>query len=708
MSRDVPDLDPLLDPESVAVVGASPDSWYASNLIDNLLEFGFEGALHLVNPGRDEAWGRPCHDSIADVPEVVDLAVVSVPREHVVGVVEAAGRRGVPAALVIAAGFAEADEEGAALERDLAAAAAEHGVRVCGPNCIGLLNGRAGTVLTSTCTRAPDSGRIALLSQSGALAFTTFYERATDEDTDFAYVVSTGNEADLTMADYVAYAAADPAVDVVCAYVEGLDDPRRFVAAAREATRSGTPVLTVKIGRSEVASAAAASHTGAVVGSDAVWDGALRQAGVERVPDVPDLIGRASAHAAFDPPASDRVCVASTSGGLATLLADLADERGLSLPALSEDTEAALLDMDELLTFGELHNPADVRGYGADVLPEIAGHLFADDRFDAYLFAVGLSAVNDRAAAIADDLIEVVERAEDPVVLLWTGRREPADRDDPQPYERLRRAAPLFYDPADAVDALASLVDARAARARLDATPTVTPGTPAGTVPDRDGVLPWRAATDLLAAYGVEPVETRLAADADGAVAAAEAIGFPVVAKVDAPAVPHRGRVGAVRTDLGDADAVRAGHDAVRTAARTAAPDAGIEGVLVQRQVDAGVEALVGATRDPEFGPVVTVGAGGRAVEALDDTAHLLAPAAPAAVRTALDRTSLPARAAAAGVDDALDDLAAVAARVSELVAEHDRVAELDLNPVGLTDRGTAVVDALVRVVGTRDGDQQN
>ncbi|ESS07317.1 MAG: succinyl-CoA ligase like flavodoxin domain protein, partial [uncultured archaeon A07HB70] len=417
-------LDALYAPSSVAVVGASPDSWYASNTVDNLLEYGYDGDLYLVNPSREEAWGRPCYDSIRDVPTVVDLAVVSVPREYVVDVVGDAGDVGVPCALVISAGFGEADDEGERAEAALARTAREAGIRVVGPNCIGFASGRTGTVLTPTCSRAPAPGRIGLASQSGALAFATFFERGADADVDFAYVVSTGNEADLSVTDHVAYMADDPDVDVVCAYVEGVDDPRAFVETARAATRSGTPVLVAKIGRSEAGRAAAASHTGSITGADAVWDDALEQAGAQRVPDVPDLVERASVHAAFDPPAGDRVAVASTSGGLATLLADLCEDRGLSLPPLADETERALLEMDDLLTFGEMHNPADVRGYGADAIDEIADLLFADD-YDAYLFAVGLSAVDERAGAIADDLVAVCDRADAPVVLLWTGRREP-------------------------------------------------------------------------------------------------------------------------------------------------------------------------------------------------------------------------------------------------------------------------------------------
>lgn len=706
-----PDLTPLYAPDTVAVVGASPDSWYSSQLMDNLLDYGFDGTVYPVNPSREEAWGRTCYDAVTDLPAVPDLAVVSVPREHAVGVVRDAGRMGVPAALVITAGFGEADDRGRELEAELAAVAAAEGIRVCGPNCIGLANAREGCVLTSTCSREPRPGSIALASQSGALAFTTFFERAADEDVHFSHLVSTGNEADLSLTDHVAYLRSQPAVDAVCAYVEGVDDPRRFAAVVRESTAAGTPVLAVKVGRSAVAETSARSHTGSLTGPDALWDAALWQAGAERVPDVPDLLWRARAHAAFDPPASNRVCVASTSGGLASLLADLADERGLTLPPLTDETEATLLDMDELLTFEGLHNPVDVRGYGADALPEIAEALFADDSFDAYVFAVGLPAVDERAADIADGLLAVAEMATDPVLFLWTGRKEPMGRSDPQPYERVRREVPLFYDPARCLDALASLRRFGEARDRVRAVDApvggdAADGSDAATVDDpsesklpADSLLDWPTAAELLGAFDVDLVETVRATDAADAAAAADRLGYPVVAKVDSPDVAHRAALGGVRTGLASPEAVRAAHDAVRDAVAERRPDAAVEGVLVQREVDGDAEFIVGATRDEAFGPTVTVGVGGTAVEERDDAVHLLAPVDPREVRAALDRTDLPGR--LRDTDASADDLADLVAAVGRLVAAREDVAELDLNPVVAGPDGLVAVDALVR---TRSG----
>lgn len=202
-------IETLLSPDSIAVVGASPDSWYASNLVENLGEYGYDGDVYYVNPGRNEVWNEPCYDALSDVPAVVDLAVVSVPRQYVLETVRETGELGVSSAIVITAGFAEADETGAELEDEIGELADEYGMAICGPNTIDVANTHDETVVTSTCSRKPEPDSIGLVSQSGALAFTTFYERAADEDLDFAYAVATGNEADLTLTDYVEYMAAD-------------------------------------------------------------------------------------------------------------------------------------------------------------------------------------------------------------------------------------------------------------------------------------------------------------------------------------------------------------------------------------------------------------------------------------------------------------------------------------------------------------------
>lgn len=698
----------LLEPNSVAVVGASPDNWYAAQLVDNLLEYGFDGSLHLVNPSRETAWERPCYDDLAALPDIPDLVVVCVPRSVAVDVVRSAAERGVPAALVISAGFAEADDEGEALQSELVDIADAHDIRIVGPNCIGVANALEGTVLTSTCSRSPEPGSIGLVSQSGALAFTTFFERAADEDVHFSHIVSTGNEAATSLTDVVAYLGAQDAVDVICTYVEGIDDAERFVGVADDVVRNGTPVLAIKVGQSSVAEAAMLSHTGSVTGADDVWEGAFAQAGVERVSDIPDLVGRASAHTAFDPPSSDRVCIASTSGGLASLLADMAVERDLTVPPIDGETEPRLLEMDELLTFGELSNPADIRGYGADVLPEIAEVLFADDDFDAYVFAVGLPATDERAETIADDLLVVAEMAADPVLFLWTGRKAPEEPTQTQPYERVRRETPLYYDPGRCLDALASLVRAGETRARALERPSratlledledIEESTETESLPS-DDVLSWKRTAELLEAYDIDVHPTALATDAEAAVDAAEEFGFPVVLKVDSPDVPHRTDADAVRTDLGDADAVREAYEQIVRNAREYVPDARINGVLIQPQAQAGVEALVGVIQDSAFGPVVTVATGGTAAELYDDAAVRVPPLSRQDALEAIDATTLGVRLAGHrdGRSRDVNALAEVLENVGRLCTAVDAVSELDLNPVLVHEDGVSIIDALVR-----------
>ena len=693
------ELDPLFDPSSLAIVGASPDSWYSSRITEHLTSYGYDGDYYLVNPNREEAWDRQCYDTVSDLPEVVDLVVVVVPREHVVDVVREAGEVGVPAALVITTGFSEADERGAELEAELEATAADYAISVAGPNCIGLANAQAGTVLTGLCSREPEPGHIGLASQSGALSFATFFENAADEDTHFSHVVSTGNEVDQSLADYVEYMAADPDVEVICTYIEGVTEPRRFIEVARETVATGTPVLAVKVGSSDVATAAAESHTGSLTGNDEVWDAAFGQAGIERVPDVPDLTSRASAHAAFDPPDSNRVCVASTSGGLATLLADLAEERGLDLPQLADETEQALLDDDALLTFGELNNPVDIRAQGAEVLPDVAETLFADDSFDAYVFGIGLSAVDADADTIADHLLEVGEMTDDPVIFLWTGRQEPADLDDPQPYERVRAEYPLFYEPTKSIDALASLVRFDEARDRLVGRPPFElDERPVSADLPGNRTITWSTATDLLENYGIDLPATRSASSSEEAARYASRIGTPVVMKVDSPDVAHRNRVGAVRVGVDSPSEAQRAYEEIVANVFEHDDEATIEGVLVQEMIEGGVEALVGASQDPNLGPVVTVGSGGTQVEALQDTTHLVAPFGEGDAYGALNRTDLPARFEHEfGSDASLDSLANLVTKVGNLVAKRRDVAELDLNPVMVRPERSVCVDAFVK-----------
>jgi acetyltransferase len=462
-------------------------------------------------------------------------------------------------------------------------------------------------------------------------------------------------------------------------------------------------VLTVKVGRSELAEAATLSHTGSVTGSDDAWRAAFEQTGVQRVPDIPDLLSRASAHTAYDSPDGNRVCIASTSGGLASLLADMAAERALTLPDIDGDTEQRLLDIEELLTYGGFANPADIRGYGAEVLPEIAEAVLADDAFDAYVFAIGLPGTDERAATIAADLETIVTAADDPVYVLWTGRKEPDDPTVTPPYARLRASVPVYEDPGRCLDAVASTTRYATDRDRLTGRPSRRDLASSLDVPPVDlpagRVLTWAETEPLLDAFDVPVVQTHLTTDAEAAVTAAEAVGYPVVVKVDSPTLPHRTDVGAVRVGLDSPAAVREAYHDVMDAALAQADETAVAGVLVQPMVDDGVEAMLGVAPGDVFGSLVSVGPGGVLVESLGEPRTLVPPFSREDARRAVDGTALADLLTERRDGDPLPVASVVdlLVNVGDLAASVDAVAELDLNPVVVSEDGPVAVDALVR-----------
>lgn len=697
--RESPDLKPLLSPESVAVVGASPDSWYSSQLMDNLLDYGFNDPVYPVNPNRERVWDRKCYDSISEVPETVDLVVVSVPREFVNQVVDNAGEMGIPAALIITAGFSESDRKGQRLETELESIVAKHSMVVCGPNCVGIANPLDETVLTSTCSRKPGKGSIGLVSQSGALAFTTFFERAADNDVDFAYLISTGNEVGLSVADYVDYLAGQDDVDVICTYIEGIDNPRRFMDAAKKARENDTPVLTVKVGRTEEAENASISHTGSLTGNDDIWQAALDQTGVERVDDITGLLTKASLHATAESPDSNRVCIASTSGGLASLLADLSAERDLELPSIEGTTQDNLQDIEDLLTYGDLHNPADIRGYGADVLEEIATIVFADDTYDSYVFAVGLPAVDERAEDIANQMINIQQMADDPVVFLWTGRKDPMKKEKTQPFERVQQEMPLFFDPKASIEALSSLVHFSPAETEELRYTIKSEGQ--NNISDEnstDKTLIWEEAESLLHEAGVNTIKTYTAKSSGEAVEMAKKIDNPVVLKVDSRDIHHRNDIGGVITNLERSDQVESAYGRILDKVEKFAPEATINGILVQPWIEHEIEAFIGMSRDQLFGPSITLGTGGTAVEIFEDSAICIPPFSKSVAMDAMRDTKIPALFGHHGVSDqSSEDFASMVESVGKLSNNNQNLLELDLNPIILVDGEWTAVDALVR-----------
>jgi acetyltransferase len=706
----VPDLQPLLAPRSIAIVGASTSNPYASRLLENLGHGGFTGTLYLINPRQASIGGHACHPSIEALPEVPDLAVLVVPQRAVLEVLDACGRRGIRAALIISAGFGEAGDAGRAAQADIRRIAQAHGMVVCGPNCLGIANTLAPAMVHSYTGLPVPRGNLALVSQSGAMAFASVLSPACDRGVGFGLVVSSGNEAVVDTPEYVRHFVRDPEIRVIGSLLEGLQPGRgrAFLDVAAEAADAGKPILVCKVGRSEVGARQVVSHTGSMTGSDAVYDAAFAQAGVIRVPDPDDLFEIASAFSRCPVPSGEGIAILSTSGGLGVVLADKCGVHGLELPPLSPETASALAGGEFFLVVGDLGNPLDIRGQGAQSLPTLLDLFIRDARYHIITVALGLPAVGDRAVKIARDLIDVAGKTDKPVIVLWMGSRldpdgNPSDADGFRTLERSR--VPIFSSPDKCFRAMHALVAyqrfrrRRAVATRDGALPGIDTAAARAFLAGRRGVLDEVDARRLLRGYGIAAPREAFAEDADAAARAADKIGYPVAVKLVSADVTHKTEAGAVTLGVRDERALREACAKMRAAVDRQRPGVRVRGLLVQEMVEDGREMIVGASTDPQFGPVVTCGLGGVLVEVLRDVQRAVPPFGADEARGMIAKLVGVATLgafrgrAAVNVDAAVD----VIRRVGQLAVDlQDLVAEVEINPLMVTPTGALAVDAVV------------
>lgn len=697
------DLLKLLEPRSIAIVGASARAGsFGERTARNLA--GFTGRLHLVNPRYDRLGERSCHSSIAALPEVPDMVVAATPMEACEGVVRDCAAAGVGALVMYAAGFAETGKpERIALQRRLVAMAREGGVRLVGPNCIGLTDYARGAEISFVAVprpaAPPSRPAIGIVSQSGNLGFAL--AQAVESGTQIGRVLTCGNSGDVDVADLVAALAEDPGCSAIALLFEGMAEPGRLIEAAGIAWRQDKPVIVHKLGTGEQGAQAAMSHTGSLAGAEAVYRAAFERAGMVFSESFEGLLELASFFSKARRPRAPGVAVVSTSGGAAIMAADRAEVRGVPLPQPGPEARAVL--EARIPEFGSARNPCDVTAQvlnDPDSLRDCMGALFADPAYGAVLVPNGYA--YDVATPRFRMMGELAARHDKAACVVWTtqwlegpGAREAESEERVALFRSMDRcmAAIAAWHAREAkrregipdMSRAAPPEALRAAATRLDAA--------------QGAVLTEREAKSILAAYGVPVVAETLATDADAALAAAEAAGYPVVLKVESPALPHKTEAGVIRLNLGSAEAVREAFDAVMANARQHAPGATINGVLVQPMVPQGIEIVVGARRDPLFGPTVLVGFGGVLVELLRDSVVALAPVGRDEARAMLGRLkgakllsgfrNMPA------VD--LDVLAGIVQRVSELAADHgDRIAEIDVNPVICAGPRLVAVDALI------------
>jgi acetyltransferase len=693
----------MFSPRSIAVVGASdrPGS-VGQTLITNLLAGGYAGDLYAVNDKRLTVDSLRCYSSVGQIGRPVDLVVIAVPAPSVAGVLEDCGRAGVRAAVVISAGFAECGGEGMMRQAELLRIARKHRIRMLGPNCVGILRPSKG--MQAFFGRTPArAGRLALVSQSGALC-TSILDWAAAHELGFSAVVSIGTAADVGFGDLLDYLAVDSETDAILVYVEGIDHARRFMSGLRAAARM-KPVIVLKTGRHREAGQAATTHSGALIGDDAVFASALRRAGAVRVTTLEELFAAAGILSRGCRTQGDRLAIVSNAGGLGVMAADRVAEHGVQFARLSDATRQAL---DATLPEHWSHaNPVDLIG---DATPERYVHaldlVLADPGVDAGLVLLSPQAMTD-PSEVAKCAIDAAKRTHKPVLACFMGGaavREARALLD-------HGGVPQFPSPESAVDAFAQLVGFARSQRLLREVPGPLSDHRAPDIPGAQAVigaalregrttLSLAESKALLAAFHIPITRCEPARSADEACAAAERIGLPVAMKIDARAVTHKSDVGGVRVGLTSLDAVSRAFEEMTARVAAARPDAQIKGVTLEPMHGKrfGRELLAGIARDRVFGPVISFGTGGTLVELIADRSVALPPLNRTIARAMIDRTRAARWLGEFRGMPAADGCAVenVLWRLSELACELPQVRELDINPLIADEHGVVAVDARV------------
>jgi acetyl coenzyme A synthetase (ADP forming)-like protein len=693
----------FLSPRSVAVIGASRDSTtIGGQLFHNLLTTEFHGPVFPVNPKADVVHGVVAYPTVVDVPGDVDVAFICVPAVHVAQVARDCGTKGVRGLVVISSGFSEVGGEGPARQDELVDICRAHGMRIIGPNCMGIVNTAPDIRLNGTfATVYPPPGRVGFLSQSGALGLAVM-QYATELGLGLSSFVSIGNKADVSGNDLVAYWHEDPNTDVVLLYLESFGNPRRFARLAREVSRT-KPIIVVKSGRSAAGARAAASHTGALLAaSDVTVDALFRQAGVIRTDTLEEMFDVATILANQAPPKGDRVAIVTNAGGLGILCADTCEANGLRVLPLSEDAVERLRAF--LPAEASVGNPVDmIASATAEDYERAIETVAADPEVDAVI-VIYIPPQATKAAEIGHAIVRAINEVGGriPVATTWM-----STRGLPQELQEAGTRIPSFAYPEQAAIAMAHA--ARYGRWREQ---------PVGAIPrfpglrrdEAAGVLAsalgrgdgeWLTAEEverLLGCYGLRTARSERVATPEEAGEAAARIDGAVAIKASGPDIVHKTEVGAVALGLEGSSATTAA--AREMSERVAAAGLTLEGFVVQEMVPGGVEMLVGVAHDPLFGPVVACSAGGTTVELVRDVAVRVTPItdldAGEMVRSLRTFPLLEGFRGSPQVDvAALED---VILRVSALVDQQPSIAEMDCNPVMVLPHGALVIDARVRV----------
>jgi acetyl coenzyme A synthetase (ADP forming)-like protein len=687
-------LDALFDPQSIAVIGASADPkkvGYA--VLNNLIRFRYPGRLYPVNPTGGEILGRASFSKIGDIPETVDLAVIVIPARFVPACLRECAAAGIGAAVVISAGFKEAGAEGTLLEEELKTIHRETGIRILGPNCLGLIN----TANDMNATFAADMlprGRIGFFSQSGAMGI-AIMDWAIGNDVGFSKFISLGNKADLSEIDFIEYFMRDPGTSLILGYIEDVVDGRRFMEVARHATKA-KPVILLKSGGTEAGARAASSHTGALAGSDVAFDAAFKQTGVMRAAGVQDLFDTALAFSEGKVPAGNRLLVITNAGGPGIIAADAAERMGIRLSHMTKESIEAM--KAKLPPNASFFNPVDVIGDATSARYAAVLEQAVNDPFvNAILVILTPQAMTD-IEKTAETVIAAAKSTDKPVIASFMGEARVR-----RAIGKLKDAAvPNFSYPELAVKAFRKLADYRAWKDAKTDEPTSTwydfdaAHATVGSILRRgDHQVGEDDAAAILSYYGFQFPRRALVRTAKEAAAAGAKLGFPVVMKIASPDILHKTDVGGVRVNVQTPKEAEDVFLEITSNARRHMPDAFIRGVSVAEMLRGGKEVILGVTYDRTFGHMIMVGLGGIYVEVLKDVAFRIVPVMRRDARAMVSelRTVGLLEGARGERPSDVDALVSAIVNLSVLIADFPEILELDINPLMVMEHGAVALD---------------
>ncbi|HEX7232072.1 MAG TPA: acetate--CoA ligase family protein, partial [Candidatus Binatia bacterium] len=628
------DLSPLMNPRSVAVIGASQRADALPNreprgnrVIRNLKNFGYPGRIVAINPKYREVMDCPCYPDLAALPEPVDCVVLAVPNRSVPDLLESAADAGVRAAVVFAAGFAETGPEGKARQRRLETLSRERNFLICGPNCYGVLNvfGKA-PLFASAIPPGFLAGPVALVSQSGGLSTTIANALMLNRHVGLSHIVSCGNQSGASFEEYFNYFLDEENTRVIAAFVEGFKQPEKLLAVARKAVAREKPLIILKGGRSEVSKRAAATHSGSLAGAAEVIDAAFRQGGIVSVRSLNELIDAVSVFSCEEfvklYTGGRRIGVLSGSGGECTLVSDAAANAGLEIPELTETTKSQL--QQAVADFGNMNNPLDGTGAMYDdpnIFPRLLQGLIDDANIDVVTINLEANDPRPKELKSGNRFAAAIEKAANsstkPITCFSSVVGGPVD---PEILLPLRAAGvPLMEGAECATSIIAKLAEYHAFK-KGSGRGTTTPAIEPLDKKLSSGIMPAEAAFQLLHQFRIKSVPTAFTCSAEETVRAAERVGFPVALKIESADITHKSDVGGVALRLANASDVRAAYEHMHAQVAERAAAAKITGVVVQRMAGEGVEMILGVNRDPLFGPVVLCGFGGMLVELLKDS----------------------------------------------------------------------------------------